>query len=300
MKTSGLTFCLLPILLLSCSPGADESTSESRDSSEPFRYRSLEEIELEREESLRTERLNASPAIRGWAEDYVESFTSASPMIFLADMYLAGIDLDGDGDSDTLAYLDIASKGPEDGGHVAIFVLEADSLRFDAVVNLDGTELLRFDSIVSMRKNTIIVAVTNRIDSSAGSHEIRLVWKPGRLREVVEPVSEILGFEREYPMFIPGAKVATFDRDELMSNVTYPEEARRSGIEGSVLLDVFLSERGAVDSVQLAVVRPNEHELRDLFFDHAVEAVRKTRFTPVMVDGAGVKSHVLVDVRFSP
>ena len=59
----------------------------------------------------------------------------------------------------------------------------------------------------------------------------------------------------------------------------YPEEFIRDGIEGTVLLELLISETGGVDSVN--VVRP----LHPVLDKNAIEAVRRFKFSPARLTG---------------
>ncbi|WP_412063645.1 energy transducer TonB [Rubrivirga sp. IMCC45206] len=79
---------------------------------------------------------------------------------------------------------------------------------------------------------------------------------------------------------------------ELQSRVEYPEFARRAGIEGQVVVQFVVDERGnVVDPV--AVRSPNE-----LLSEAAIEAVRESRFTPGQQRGRPVKVRFSVPVTF--
>ena len=74
----------------------------------------------------------------------------------------------------------------------------------------------------------------------------------------------------------------------------YPEQARKKGWSGSVLLRVQISSHGAVESVNL--IQGSGHGLLD---QAATAAVRQWRFFPKMVDGQPTSSVVEVPVKFS-
>ncbi|WP_412067149.1 energy transducer TonB [Rubrivirga sp. IMCC43871] len=79
---------------------------------------------------------------------------------------------------------------------------------------------------------------------------------------------------------------------ELQRRVEYPEFARRAGIEGQVVVQFVVDERGnVVDPV--AVRSPNE-----LLSEAAIKAVRESRFTPGQQRGRLVKVRFSVPVTF--
>ncbi len=86
----------------------------------------------------------------------------------------------------------------------------------------------------------------------------------------------------------------TSSRNRLMRCVQpiYPEEAKRRGIEGSVVLDVTVSERGNVTSLRL--VSGNEILARA-----AITAVRQWIYDPYPLDHPG-KFETRATVAFAP
>jgi len=78
----------------------------------------------------------------------------------------------------------------------------------------------------------------------------------------------------------------------LASNVIYPGEAKEKGIEGKVFLRVKINEKGEVDSI--AIIK-GAHELLD---QAAIEAVKKTKFTPGEQRGKKVKVEISVPIMF--
>ena len=79
----------------------------------------------------------------------------------------------------------------------------------------------------------------------------------------------------------------------LQGRVVYPDFARRAGIEGRVILQFVVDERGAVS--EIAVVQsPNE-----LLSEAAVKALRETQFIPGQQRGRPVKVRFSVPVTFT-
>ena len=78
----------------------------------------------------------------------------------------------------------------------------------------------------------------------------------------------------------------------LQDRIVYPEFARRAGIEGQVVVQFVVDERGNV--VDPVVLRsPN-----DLLSEAALKAVRESRFTPGQQRGRPVKVRFAVPVTF--
>ena len=78
----------------------------------------------------------------------------------------------------------------------------------------------------------------------------------------------------------------------LQKRVTYPEMARRAGVEGKVFVQFVVDERGQVSQAQ-AVRCPNQ-----LLCDAAVKAVQESQFKPGMQRGRAVKVRFTLPVEF--
>ena len=76
----------------------------------------------------------------------------------------------------------------------------------------------------------------------------------------------------------------------------YPEDAYVWRLSGAVRARVFISEQGAVDSVQVLEARPRP----GIFEEAAVEALRQVRYAPAQIQGTPVKSQRVVEVVFNP
>jgi TonB family protein len=73
---------------------------------------------------------------------------------------------------------------------------------------------------------------------------------------------------------------------------TYPEEARKNRVQGRVVLEAVIDERGSVTTVE-AVESPDP-----MLTDAAIEAVRKWTYKPATLKGKPVKVHLTVTVAF--
>ena len=73
----------------------------------------------------------------------------------------------------------------------------------------------------------------------------------------------------------------------------YPESARRQGIEGTIVLKIYVSDKGRVEDI--LVERSAGHQDLDLA---AVEAVKKWRFEPARRGKQAVAVWVMLPVRF--
>ena len=98
--------------------------------------------------------------------------------------------------------------------------------------------------------------------------------------------------EPSYPDFIGNAESATYDRDELARNTIYPEAALEDELEGTVVISVFLDKNGEIQEARVI-------ESENMIFNQAaVEAVRKTTFTPAKQNGIPIPFRLNVKIRF--
>ncbi|MDY6948673.1 MAG: TonB family protein [Pseudomonadota bacterium] len=79
-----------------------------------------------------------------------------------------------------------------------------------------------------------------------------------------------------------------------MVSPTYPDAARKRGIEGWVELAFTVQTNGSVDQVEVRNASP-----ADVFDDAAVRAVRQWRFEPVLRAGEKIEQRAMVRLKFS-
>lgn len=79
---------------------------------------------------------------------------------------------------------------------------------------------------------------------------------------------------------------------ELSKKIVYPEAAKKEGIEGKVILQVYIDEKG--DVVKTEVLKGVGSGLDEV----AVKAVEQTKFTPAKVKGKVVKAKVTLPIVF--
>ncbi|MGF1687260.1 energy transducer TonB [Photobacterium japonica] len=75
---------------------------------------------------------------------------------------------------------------------------------------------------------------------------------------------------------------------------TYPRIARRKGLEGNVLLDVWLDEKG--EQTRLEIAKSSGHAVLD---EAAIKAVKKWRFNGYQENGIRLAHRVKIPVRFN-
>jgi protein TonB len=95
------------------------------------------------------------------------------------------------------------------------------------------------------------------------------------------------------PDFVAVEKEPEFDMNELHGLVNYPEMARKNGIEGKVVVQVFVDKLGRPAKVQIA------ESSNRLFDPAAMEAVQKTHFTPAIQNQTPIGVWVTIPIVFS-
>jgi len=100
---------------------------------------------------------------------------------------------------------------------------------------------------------------------------------------------------QEKPM-LAGAKGVTNPArlEESYIRPTYPEEAKRVGVEGQVILQAVVTKEGAVKKIEVLKSTSPGHG----FEDAAIEAVKLWRYTPALYKGMPVDVYFTIAVAF--
>ena len=80
--------------------------------------------------------------------------------------------------------------------------------------------------------------------------------------------------------------------EAIMKNVVYPESAKEEGIQGKVYVRLIVDENGNVSFTE--VLKGVNEDLDKA----AVDAIKKTKFTPAMKDNKPVKCEIAIPVQF--
>lgn len=98
--------------------------------------------------------------------------------------------------------------------------------------------------------------------------------------------------DEEY--FIAVEKVATpvGGFEAIMKRLTYPTVAQKTGIQGKVYLLIYINENGDVDDVKVV------KGIGAGCDEAAVEAIKKSKFTPASDKGVNVKSKLSLPISF--
>ena len=80
--------------------------------------------------------------------------------------------------------------------------------------------------------------------------------------------------------------------EAMIKNVTYPQTAKDQGIEGKVFVKAIIDEKGNV--LETSILK----SVNDDFDKAAMDAIKKTKFTPGIKDNKPVKAEVTIPVMF--
>lgn len=84
----------------------------------------------------------------------------------------------------------------------------------------------------------------------------------------------------------------TVDLAKIQRSIIYPENAKKNGIEGTVMLRVLVSKTGSV--LKTIVDRTDDKALTNA----AVKAVKKANFTPATKNGKPLQCWVALPIKF--
>jgi protein TonB len=114
------------------------------------------------------------------------------------------------------------------------------------------------------------------------------------VQNVVAAGTVVAGQENIYlPMHLLSI-MPEFDEDEIIANMVYPPIALRSGIEGRVILDLFIDRTGVV---QRAIILREDPEGRG-FGESAVKVFMGRKVSPAYANGEAVACRYRYPVRF--
>ena len=80
--------------------------------------------------------------------------------------------------------------------------------------------------------------------------------------------------------------------ESIVKNVVYPQSAKENGVDGKVIINAIVDEKGNVSSTEIVKSLNKECD------NAAIKAIKKTKFKPVMKDGKAVKGEVVIPVMF--
>jgi len=80
--------------------------------------------------------------------------------------------------------------------------------------------------------------------------------------------------------------------EAILKNVVYPQSAKEANIQGKVLIKAIIDEKGNVSETEVI------NSIQKDCDQAAVDAIKKTKFTPATKDGKPVKAEVVIPVMF--
>ena len=80
--------------------------------------------------------------------------------------------------------------------------------------------------------------------------------------------------------------------EQILKNVVYPKEAKDAGIEGKVFIKAVVDEKGNI--IKTEVVKRVNKDLDEA----AIDAIKKTKFTPALKDKKAVKAEIVIPIMF--
>jgi periplasmic protein TonB len=80
--------------------------------------------------------------------------------------------------------------------------------------------------------------------------------------------------------------------EQILKNIVYPISAKEAGIEGKVLVKATIDENGYVTETSIL------KSVNEDFDKAAMDAIKKTKFTPGIKDNKPVKAEVVIPIMF--
>lgn len=81
--------------------------------------------------------------------------------------------------------------------------------------------------------------------------------------------------------------------DAFLKNIIYPEKAKSAGLEGTVIIQAFVNEKGEVTKCKIMKSIPNTG-----LDEAAIDAVKKTKFTPAKQNNKDIGVWIALPVVF--
>lgn len=135
-------------------------------------------------------------------------------------------------------------------------------------------------------------ATQTALAQQTANQEVAIVKNPSVIQNVESFVSAGELLQQEVN-FTP----ASLDINALKRNVNYPEAALKQNISGRFELIVYVGSNGAVTSVNFVTERP-ENNAMNAIIASACEAVKKSQFTPAMLNNKAISSAVRIPFSF--
>ena len=219
---------------------------------------------------LKEERTYSMGILNGWVKTYYENGAPKD------EFYIKEGKKDG-----------VAREFYNNGG-IKIFSIYEDG-------KLKQTQFVQYDSTLAPPVKESIRSLANAREQARKLNEI----KNGN-KQLPEPVEAIVkGKQQEPEKEIFYSKVDEFPRplggpSEIFSKLIFPETAKQNKIQGIVVIKAFIDKTGAV--VNTEVIRG----IGSGCDEAAIEAIKKTKFSPAKINSQPVGSQLLIPVKFKP
>lgn len=115
--------------------------------------------------------------------------------------------------------------------------------------------------------------------------------------QIVGETSPIVYEKSSAQDFLPQHKISTvpqFSDDQIRKNTVYPPIALRSGVEGVVILELFIDNKGEIKRINVLKEDPSGRG----FGEAAMNAFKSVRAVPAQANGAAVAVRYRYPVRF--
>jgi TonB family protein len=160
----------------------------------------------------------------------------------------------------------------------------------DAAIQDLKNEYANFDNIVSSISNDKGAIVDGTKLDGLTDNDLKLN-KSAKVGEGA-PAGIKINDEPDKETYFDYQKEPAVDLKVLQSNVEYPKVAVNAGIEGTVLVSVLLSENGSV--LKINIEKSTSYVLNKA----AIDAVKKTSFSPAIYNERAVKSWLTIPIVF--
>lgn len=119
-----------------------------------------------------------------------------------------------------------------------------------------------------------------------------LVWERVWDKGGVEFKSPRLPFAPDIGEYVSIVSEITYDEAQLFRSVRYPDQARRRGIEGLVIVGALIGANGCIESITII---ESDHIVLN---QSSLDAVLSTEFTPAMENGKPIRVWVQLPIRY--
>jgi TonB family protein len=84
-----------------------------------------------------------------------------------------------------------------------------------------------------------------------------------------------------------------FEADDLVRRVHYPEMARKNGIEGEVMVQVYIEKDGKIGRIRIV------RSTNEIFNEEAIHAVQGVKFIPAQIKDRPIATWISIPIKFA-